>query len=296
MLTGLTSTPAQLAPAAGSLIHRLSLRPPALPNSLAGLTILHLSDLHVRRPRKRYEKLLAELAALPDPPDLLALTGDYMCRIGDEPIAYEMLKRILHTVQPRIGAFGVFGNHDSPAMRRRVDHLPVHWLGADQPWCGGGGDEPHADKRANDLCLIGVDCGFCNYDADLLQSLLGRSVDPQHPRFSIALSHLPHYLPGIADAGIDLLLAGHTHGGQCRLPGGVVLHGGYGDWPLRLCTGVLRMRNTLAVINRGLGEAKMDGLRLFCPPHALLITLEAPQAMSHTAPPPTADIATLIRW
>ncbi len=284
----LTSTAEISGARRGTLIGRLTLRLPRLPEALAGLRVLHVSDPHARRTRRRYEKLLAELAQLDEPVDLLALTGDYMCRVGDEPIAYDLLKRIVVAVRARLGAVGVFGNHDSPAMRQRVDHLPVHWLTPDQPWIGG---EHASDPRATDLCAIGVECGYCNYSSDLLASLLGQPLDGRS-RFRIMLSHLPHHLPGAADAGIDLVLSGHTHGGQCRLPGGVLVHGGYGDWPLRLSTGVLRLRNTLAVINRGLGETKMDGLRLFCPPHALLMTLEP----NPDPPTPAEAIERVVKW
>ena len=85
------------------------------------------------------------------------------------------------------------------------------------------------------------------------------------------LSHFPHYLPVAADLGIDILISGHTHGGQCRLPGGLALVNS-SDLPLRLTSGILRHRNTVAVVSRGLREARLP-LRLFCPPHLPIYTL-----------------------
>jgi hypothetical protein len=100
----------------------------------------------------------------------------------------------------------------------------------------------------------------------------------------ILLAHVPNWLPAAADAGIDLTLSGHTHGGQLRLPlawariGAWCVPGVWYNatphWPMHLSSGLLRSRGSVGLIARGLGEAYWDGLRLFCPPHAPLIRLE----------------------
>ncbi len=74
-----------------------------------------------------------------------------------------------------------------------------------------------------------------------------------------------------ADLGVDLLLCGHTHGGQCRLPTGhPVINSS--DLPLRLTAGILRYRNTLAAVSRGIGYVGVMP-RMFCKPHLPVYTL-----------------------
>jgi predicted MPP superfamily phosphohydrolase len=87
----------------------------------------------------------------------------------------------------------------------------------------------------------------------------------------MVLSHLPMTLPVLADLGVDVMLCGHTHGGQIRpLPGCVIYNST--DWPLHLTSGLLRHQNTLCATSRGLGEAGLP-LRVFCPPQLPLFTL-----------------------
>ncbi len=260
------------------MIDRLLLRLPNLPESLENLVIWHVSDLHVTRWRKRYAQLIRELADLPQP-DLLALTGDYMTHQGDEPAAMNVLEQLFENIAPKIITLGVFGNHDTNEFRQQAAGLPVHWLSADRPW------------RQNELCVLGCDCAAGTYDSDLLETLIHCPPDAEHG-FRLLLMHMPMWFTCAADAGVDLMLCGHTHGGQCRLPGRIMLHGGEGGWPLRLGTGVLAMRQARCVISRGLGESKMDHLRFLCPPHAVVITLQR----DDDPPPPITEPRVIVRW
>ena len=103
---------------------------PAVPPGLAGLTILHISDQHVTRPqigRKRFRRILDALKATPV--DLIALTGDSMTSPGDEPYAIDALARLAETWTARLGAFGIFGNHDSAEFIRQARDIPgITWL------------------------------------------------------------------------------------------------------------------------------------------------------------------------
>ena len=88
----------------------------------------------------------------------------------------------------------------------------------------------------------------------------------------VVLCHYSEWLPTADDLGADLMFSGHTHGGQLRLPGGRALKNCC-ELPLHLTCGMLRHRDTVCVVSRGLGEARIR-LRLFCPPHVPLITLQ----------------------
>ena len=93
-------------------------------------------------------------------------------------------------------------------------------------------------------------------------------------RFSLVLSHRPELLPAYAEAGADLVLSGHAHGGQVRLPGiGGLFAPGQGILP-RLTSGVHARGETRLVVSRGLGNSAFP-LRVFNPPEIVTVTLRA---------------------
>ena len=109
---------------------------PALPAALDGLTILHLSDLHIRRfhpARPRFRTLLAAIDDLE--PDIVAFTGDLMDEPGNEHATLQTLAAIESVLHPRLGAFGTFGNHDSPDLQRLAarDLPTIHWFTPETP-------------------------------------------------------------------------------------------------------------------------------------------------------------------
>lgn len=253
----------QTASAKGSILHPLRLALPGLPAELAGLRILHLTDLHVRKPLPLHDRLLAELAVAPH--DLLAFTGDLIEGPGHEKAGLRFMERLLQTCRPRLGAFGVFGNHDTPDLRRELAGLPMRWL-VDDAW--NAPDLP--------LSIFGIDClhkRFREPSGDLLAALLNIPHSPDQPRFRLGLAHVPSWLVPAGDAGVDLLLSGHTHGGQCRLPNHKPLVNATRGWPLGLTSGILQARRTIGIVSRGVGESDMAGLRFFCPPQVVLAEL-----------------------
>jgi uncharacterized protein len=238
---------------------------PGLPDALEGLRILHLSDLHVRAPRRRHQAILTAIEQAPC--DLLALTGDAMVVAGDEPAAAEFIMHVTRAADARLGVVGVWGNHDSPELRRRLRSVPVRWL-KDSAWLPP--DVP--------LSILGVHCGHDEHrglTGDLAGALLDEAAHrpDDRPRFRLLLTHMPIWLPAAASAGIDLMLCGHTHAGQCRLPTGHILYNATPRWPLSMSAGLVRWGQTQCLISRGLGEVYVTGLRLFCRPQMPLITL-----------------------
>ena len=173
------------------------------------------------------------------------------------------MRQIVDACPPRIGAFGVYGNHDTADLLRRLVDLPVRWLN-NEAW--------HSEDLP--LTVLGVECEGYTFHGDLLGTLLHEGpVDRASRRFRLLLAHAPGWLSPASEVGIDLVLSGHTHGGQVRLPRGRILYNGMDSWPKRLTAGVMQRRRTFSVISRGLGEAYLERLRLWCPPHVLLITL-----------------------
>ncbi len=243
----------------GRLIEPVQITLPDLPAALEGLRVAHLSDLHATRWRRRHDRIVVELAAAEV--DMLVLTGDYIERPGHEPAALAMLERLCQKVRPLHGIYGVFGNHDTADLCRSLKSLPVAWL-------------TNHTIQLEQLPLQIQGLGFLDYGVpDTLAALPGNGALSHAPRHvaRLVLCHDPGLLPAVADMGGELMLSGHTHGGQFRLPRRRALVNSC-ELPLHLSGGVLRHMNTLCVISRGVGEANLP-LRLFCPPHIPILTL-----------------------
>ncbi len=251
-------------------IHPVTLQLPGLPQALESLRAVHLTDLHIHRPRRRHD-LLAELLGAMEV-DLVLMTGDYMSTPGDEPAAEAVMRRLCTALKPRHGIFGVYGNHDTPDLRHRLADLPVRWL-------------HNQTHRLTDLPveITGMETLRHVHPDSLAMLHHQRQTKADHPQgdardasqsrpLKLMLCHHPTYLPAAADLGMDVMLSGHTHGGQCRLPGKRALLNST-DLPMHLTSGVLRHRDTLGLVSRGLGEVHLP-LRLFCPPHVPVYTFE----------------------
>jgi hypothetical protein len=276
-------------PLAYGLTDPIDLALPRLPHVLDGLRIAHLTDLHLLGRTKRMDRLINQLAKIRL--DLGVLTGDYMIR--DYPTAESKalpyLRDLTAAVKPRFGWYGIFGNHDKPDLIEQLQALPINWLS----------DEAVAlaDKPIE---VVGMRCTNHNPDPepmDLIRAVADLPTEhaDRDARLRLVLSHRPDYLPLASDLGGDLMLSGHTHGGQIRLPFNLPLYNS-SDLPLHLSSGILRHRDTLAVVCRGLGNTTFLStplrLRLLCPPHAPIYTLRR-----NTMPgEPTDDIARVVRW
>lgn len=185
------------------------------------------------------------------PADVVALTGDYMTHPGDEVHAARALRDLLGAVRSRHGVFGVFGNHDSPRFKAWARGLAgVEWL----------------ENRCADLehmVVLGA-----SEPEDLFSARLGH---PAPGRFTLGLAHTPSALFAAADLGVDVILLGHTHGGQVRVGARWI---GYtaGEVPGALANGMVRRGGTLACITRGVGVGRIR-LRVNCPMQAPVYTL-----------------------
>ena len=277
-------------PRAPDPIEPYALSHPAVPADLDGLTILQLTDLHVRTPQARNRAFRRLLNAVHwAEPDLIALTGDFMTEPGDEPAALDALERLAGAWRARFGVFGLFGNHDSATFMAAARQMEgITWL-----------ENRAIDldlDRGRRLRLVGA-----SFPEDLLGAMLGAegqrhsangirsegdstsgsdalaggrlplAESDSAPPFALVLSHYPTEIFPAAELGLPLMLAGHTHGGQIRPWRGHVPHTS-SDFPSHLATGILRLRNTVCAVSRGVGEAFV-GLRINCPRQAPLYTL-----------------------
>ena len=181
------------------------IRSKKIPAAFDEYKVLHLSDLHVdmnEEPMKRVEAILPALEY-----DICVLTGDYRGHtFGPYEAALAGMSRICSKIYKPI--YGVLGNHDTIRMLPGLEQMGIRMLL----------NECVAIERDNArIHLAGLDDAHF-YRADNIEK--AASDIPPH-EFSILLSHTPEVYQQAAHAEFDVLLSGHTHGGQICLPGGI---------------------------------------------------------------------------
>lgn len=241
--------------------------------------ILHVSDFHMLPDQKLKQKWVASLDALN--PDLVINTGDNLGSDKAVPSVLAALGPLLN----RPGAF-VFGTNDYFAPRpvnplkyltgkkRKPSRVELPWRGMRAAFIEHGWqDATHARLEfvagGVKVALSGVDDPHHELE-DYSQIAGAPNVDAD---IAIGLSHSPepHVLDAFAEDGYDLVLSGHTHGGQVCLPGGKAIVTNCGIDRSR-ASGLSRWtEKTWLHVSNGLGTSPYAPVRLFCRPSATLI-------------------------
>lgn len=241
--------------------------------------ILHVSDFHMIPDQKLKQKWVASLDALN--PDLVINTGDNLGSDKAVPSVLAALGPLLN----RPGAF-VFGTNDYFAPRpvnplkyltgkkRKPSRVELPWRGMRAAFIEHGWqDATHARLEfvagGVKVALSGVDDPHHELE-DYSQIAGAPNVDAD---IAIGLSHSPepHVLDAFAEDGYDLVLSGHTHGGQVCLPGGKAIVTNCGIDRSR-ASGLSRWtEKTWLHVSNGLGTSPYAPVRLFCRPSATLI-------------------------
>jgi predicted MPP superfamily phosphohydrolase len=241
------------------------------------LSVLHLSDLHFVH---RDERKKAFLAALPRA-DITVVTGDFLA----EPEAVETAVEAVRAVRGRLASWFVLGSNDYfvPRLmnpfryfvphRRRRGRRAVRGrardlrtlLGADG-WRDLTNVREEVDLDGLPIELLGLD------DAHIARADLRLLPRRAPERFGIAVTHSPDPIPEIVATGYRLVVAGHTHGGQVRMPiaGALVTNSAM---PRRLVSGTLRLGDAIVHVSPGLGTSKYAPFRFLCPPEATILEL-----------------------
>jgi len=228
-----------------------------LDDGLAGLRVLLISDFHAGPflSPEALERTFERLLSLE--PDLILLAGDFATvRLKEVESTIAAYRRL---VAPH-GVYGVLGNHDHytgepESLCRMLETAGIQLLQNRSVMIERG------DGR---LFLAGVDDLLCG-DPRLDEALKGRSDGTP----SLLLSHNPDVFPEAVNRGVSLVLAGHTHGGQWRLPGLPVL---VRMSRYSLDEGRYQAGRSQLVVSRGLGATGFP-FRIGCPPEAVLLTL-----------------------
>lgn len=238
-------------------LRRNELRVAGLPRPFDGFTLLHVSDLHLDMSPDLPDALIRAVHGLDY--DLCVMTGDFRARtFGPYAAALEGLTRLWEVLHGPV--YAVLGNHDTIRMVPEMERLGVRLLMNESVALARGGSTIH---------LLGIDDPHY-YRADNLEKAL---ADVPPDSVSLLLAHSPEIYRHAAHAGIDVMLCGHTHGGQICLPGGRPMMCN-ARCPRSLCAGAWRFHDLLGYTSAGSGVSVVD-VRLNCPPEVALHTLRA---------------------
>jgi uncharacterized protein len=230
-----------------------------LPPSFDGFTVLHISDLHVDMNQKAMQRLVEILPSLQY--DVCVLTGDYR---GETYGPFEVALEGLVTVRSQLKGpvYGVLGNHDTIRMVPALEEMGIQMLL----------NESIAIMRGRQrIHLAGIDDAHY-YRVDNFAKV---TSEIPHHEFSILLSHTPEIYRQAAHADFDILMAGHTHGGQICLPGSIpiILESAL---PRRMGAGSWKYHEMIGYTSVGVGSC-MVAVRFNCPPEITLHHLERAQ-------------------
>jgi len=237
---------------------------PNLPTALEGKTICQLSDLHLETLQILPEYI--QQIVMASKPDLLVITGDIISTRTD----LDKLESYLGGLTATYGKFVVMGNNDY----RNLSHtLFKRYL---QQFEGLGWTPLLNDSSflsSLNLWVIGVDDpATAHDDVDLAYQKVPLATTSSTPPFHLVLAHSTDCLDGVAENGADLLLTGHTHGGQIRIPGlqPFITNTYLGDQGIY--EGYHVINGVPLYINRGIGESVIP-LRFNAPPEIAFFTL-----------------------
>jgi predicted MPP superfamily phosphohydrolase len=241
-------------------VHHKQITLPRLPARLGGLKIAQVSDLHMsgRITRPFFEEVVKVTNDLHA--DLIVITGD----LFDKQACFDWIDSTYALLSAPSGVYFIFGNHDQRVDTRlaiglleqaglvhlggrwellTADHSPLILAGNELPWF------PPPPELANCPAM----------------------VNGQRP-FRLLLSHSPDQFMWARERDFDLVLAGHNHGGQIRLPGvgAVFAPSRFGT---RYAMGTFQQGSTVMHVSRGTGTH--SPVRYYCPPEITLLELVA---------------------
>jgi predicted MPP superfamily phosphohydrolase len=240
------------------------------------LTVLHLSDLHLTVADGRRVAFLERLAG--ERVDLVVMTGDML----GEPRALDPVLEALGRFRPRLGAVAVLGSNDywAPRFRNPLGYFlgpssRRHRSSGRNPWrelvdgleARGWTELSNRRGRLGDVELAGMDDPHIRRDDPAV------AVPPNgQVRLRLGVVHSPYRraLDAFAGNGYDLVLVGHTHGGQVRLPGVGALVTNC-DLPREQVRGLSRWGSSWLHVSAGLGTSKYAPFRFACRPEASLL-------------------------
>jgi predicted MPP superfamily phosphohydrolase len=255
--------------------HRLRGRPGS-----ASLTVLHISDAHMRGDQHRKQAFLRSLPkAIGATPDLVVATGDMI----DDDSGIDPVLECMALLEARLGRFFVLGSHDyfqskyRPPTKyfvKKSDLVVVAKTDigrmtsslSEQGWIDLTNRTEMLDTAEGRLRMAGVD------DPYLGKERTGHIERAADEAIAIGLVHAPDVVAEWILNGFDLVVAGHTHGGQVRFPGAGALVTN-SSLPTALAAGPTRVGDAWLHVSPGVGSSRFAPIRFLCRPEVTLLEL-----------------------
>lgn len=235
------------------------------PEGRAPLRVAFIADLHVGAPHITLAKLddiVARVNAAA--PDLVLIGGDYIAHVlGGRAIAPEAIAARLRPLKARLGVFSILGNHDHVGGQgaRMRDALTAAGIVVLE------NAARRLDTAEGPLWIVGLDTDR-TARSDPVFAFRDVPLGGAEPVF--VLAHDPGIFP-LLPTGIAAVFAGHTHGGQVRVPGiGALVNAS--SAPLRHSLGVIREHGRVMVVTAGIGTSILP-IRFNCVPEIVVLTI-----------------------
>ncbi|WP_242245008.1 metallophosphoesterase [Bacillus cereus group sp. BfR-BA-01330] len=222
-----------------------------IPSSFKGYKILQISDLHNKKFGDNQDVLIQKMKSIE--PDIIAITGDL---IDSKSYDAEVSMQLIREMVKKYPIYFVTGNHEQwsgkyNSLEKELKKYGVNVL---------RNEHVGIRKGEQEINLLGIDdpeFGTGNHDEGniIIDEIKKAKIEMQPDRYNVLLSHRPEFIKEYTNERLDLVLSGHAHGGQVRLPfiGGLVAPN-QGVLP-KYTAGLYVEQNTSMVVSRGLGNS-----------------------------------------
>jgi predicted MPP superfamily phosphohydrolase len=246
-------------------VTRLRIASPSLPPGFDGMKIVQLSDLHLHRISRAYRMAIDAIRR--EHPSLVVITGDLVDRAEETAECLAFLTELCAAAGAPVVV--VPGNWDHRAFPTRQSIAAWHERLQAETGIRVLVNQNVVLRRGGDrIWLVGTDDPYFGH-ADLDASFKG----VPNTAFALVLTHAPEAFEELAERpAARLVLAGHTHGGQVRLPfvGAIHVPSRYGT---RFARGLFKLGDTLFYVNAGMGMSHLP-VRFLCRPELTVLTLK----------------------
>ncbi|PFV91229.1 metallophosphoesterase [Bacillus thuringiensis] len=222
-----------------------------IPSSFKGYKILQISDLHNKKFGDNQDVLIQKIKSID--PDIIAITGDL---IDSKSYDAEVSMQLIREIVKKYPVYFVTGNHEQWSgkynnLEKELKKYDVNVL---------RNEHVGIRKGEQEINLLGIDDPeFVTGNRDegniIIDEIKKAKIEMQPDKYNVLLSHRPEFIKEYTNERLDLVLSGHAHGGQVRLPfiGGLVAPN-QGVLP-KYTAGLYVEQNTSMVVSRGLGNS-----------------------------------------
>lgn len=252
------------------VVTKLQFSSPRLPKSFDGYRIVHLSDLHNKVFGKNNKTLVSKVKNVH--PDIIVITGDLINSNYYNEIS---ILNLMNNLKQIATVYYIIGNHEIAnktflSLEKKIKETGIKVL---------RNSSDTIQRNGSSILIMGIDDPITTCTSDnayaykrLSDELKQIPYSDNASHFKILLTHRPEQFSLYAEKKVDLIFAGHAHGGQFRLPIIGALYAPGQDYFPRYVSGKCSMNNSVMIVSRGLGNASIPQ-RILNKPEIIITTL-----------------------